>query len=95
MAQLRALLTVNTIMSTAGGPSGPACSPVPSTAGRTDGLGATPRPPGRRRRQGQIIDTPAQITPRLTEQDPRMAAGAMVFDCRPALLPVSLDCFGD
>ena len=46
LAQLRALLPVNTIMPTVGGPSGPACSPVPSTAGRKDGLGAMPRPPG-------------------------------------------------
>ena len=28
------------------------------------------------------------------EQDPRMAAGAVVFDCRPALLPVSVDVSG-
>ena len=69
LAQLRALLPVNTILSTAGGPSGAACSPVPSTADRTDGLGATPRPPGCRRRQGQIMDAPTQIAPRLTEQD--------------------------
>ena len=67
LAQLRALLPVNTILSTAGGPSGAAYSPVPSTAGRTAALGATPRPPGRRRRQGRIMDTPAQIVPRLTE----------------------------
>ena len=80
--------------STVGRPSGAACSPVPSTPGRTDGLGATPRPPGRRRRQGRIMDTPAQIAPGLTEQDPRMAAGAVVFDCRPAFLPVSLDVSG-
>ena len=40
------------------------------------------------------MDTPAQIAPRLTEQDPWMAAGAVVFDCRPALLPVSLDVSG-
>ena len=76
LAQLRALLPVNTILSTTGGSSGAACSPVPSTAGRTDGLGATPRPPGRRRRQGRVMDTPGQIAPRLTEQDGcRMAAG--------------------
>ena len=75
LAQLCALLPVNTILSTAGGgPSGAACSPVPSTAGWTDGLGATPRPPGRRRRQGRVMDTPAQVAPRLKEQDPRMAA---------------------
>ena len=64
LAQLRALLPVNTIMPTAGGPSGAACSPVASTASRTDGLGATPRPPGRRRRQqGKILVSPARIAP--------------------------------
>ena len=94
LAQLRALLPVNTALSTAGGPSGAACSPVPSTAGRTDGLGATPRPSGRHRWQGRVMDTSAQIAPRLTEQDPRTAAEAVVFDCRPALLPVSLDVSG-
>ena len=94
LAQLRALLPANTIMPTAGGPSGPACSPVPAMAGQMDGFGATPQPPGRRRRQGKIMDTPTQIAPRLMEQDPRMAAGAMVFDCRLALLPVSLDVSG-
>ena len=42
----------------------------------------------------QFRDTPDQIAPRLTEQDPLMAAGAVVFDCRPALLPVSVDLSG-
>ena len=66
-----------------------------STTSRTDGLGATPWPPERRQRlQGQIRDTPLQIAPQLAEQDPRMAAGAVVFDCRPALLPVSVDVSG-
>ena len=34
------------------------------------------------------------VAPRLMEQDPRMAAGAVVFDCRPAELPVSVDVLG-
>ena len=91
LAQLRALLPVKTIAPTAGGPSGTACPPVASTTSRTDGLGATPWP---RRQQKQFWDTPDQIAPRLTEQDPLMAAGAVVFDCRPALLPVSVDVLG-
>ena len=95
LAQLRALLPANTIILTAGGPSSTAGPPVASTTSRTDGLCTTPRPPGRRQQQqGQIWDTPAQIAPQLTEQDPRMAAEAVVFDCRPALLPVSVDVFG-
>ena len=73
------------------------CRPaVTSTTSQTDGLCDTPRPgPGRRQRQqGQIRDMPAQIAPQLTEQDTRMAAGAMVFYYRPALLPVSVDVLG-
>ena len=86
---------MNMINPTADAPSDTAGPPVAATTGWTDELGATPRPPGRRRRQqGQTRDTPARITPRLAEQDPRMAAGAMVFDCRPALLPVSVDVSG-
>ena len=92
LAQLRALLPVNTINPTADGPSDTAGPLVAATTGRTDELGATPRPPGRRRRQqGQSRDMHARITPWLTEQDPQMAAGAVVFDCHPALLPVSVD----
>ena len=95
LAQLRALLPVKTITPTADRPSGTACPPVASTTSQTDGLGATPRPPRRRRRQQkQFRDTPDQIAPRLTEQDPLIAAGALVFDCRPALLPVSVDVSG-
>ena len=37
---------------------------------------------------------PTQIALQLMEQDPQMAAGAVVFDCRPALLPVSVDVSG-
>ena len=42
----------------------------------------------------RMMDTLAQTAPRLTEQDPWMAARAVVFDCCPALLPVSLDVSG-
>ena len=95
LAQLRALLPVKTIAPTAGGPSGTTCPPVASTTSRTDGLGATPRPPRRRQqKQKQFRDTPDQIAPRLMEQDPLMAAGAVVFDCCPALLRVSVDVSG-
>ena len=95
LAQLRALLPVNTVNLSADGPSDTAGPPVTSTTGRTDEIGATPRPPGRRRRQqGQPWDTHDWIMPRLTEQAPWMAAGAVVFDCGPALLPVSVDVSG-
>ena len=32
-----------------------------------------------------------RMTPRLTVQDPLAAAGAVVFDCRPPLLPASMN----
>ena len=64
-------------------------------SGITDDSCARPRPPGRRRRsQRWIQNTATHVAPRLTEQDPRMAAGAVVFDCRPAVLPVSVDVSG-
>ena len=58
LEQLCSLLPVNTSLSTAGGPSGAACSPVPSTADQTDGLGSTPRPPRRHRRPVRVMNPP-------------------------------------
>ena len=50
------------------------------------------RPPGRRQRsQRWIPNTAIHVAPRLTKQDPRMAAGTVIFDCHPAVLPVSVD----
>ena len=95
LTQLRSLLQMRTTTPTEGRPLSNAGPQVASTTGRTDELCATPRPPGRRRRQQrQIQNRPTQIAPRLTEQDPRMAAGAVVFDCRTAVLPVSVDVLG-
>ena len=95
LVQLRALLPLKTIAPTAGGPSGTACPPVASTTSRTNGFDATPQPTrGRRRQQVQSWDTPDQNAPRLTEQDPLMAAGAVVFDCQSALLLVSVKVSG-
>ena len=69
LEQLRALLPLNTVLSTAGGPSDAACSPVPSTADHPDVLCAAPRPSRRaisRRRPVRVMDPPVQIAPRLT-----------------------------
>ena len=64
-------------------------------SGRTDDSCARLRPPGHRRRsQGRIQNTVTHVTPRLTEQNPRMASGAVVFYCRPAVLPVLVDVSG-
>ena len=95
LTQLRTLLPTRTTTPTAGRPPSTAGPQVASTTGRTDELCATPRPPGRRRRpQRQIQNMPTQIAPQLTEQDLRIVAGAVVFDCRPAVLPVSVDVLG-
>ena len=72
--------------------AGPQVAPMSS---QTEFSCARRRSPGRRRRsQRQIQSKPTQVAPRLTEQDPWMAAGAVVFDCRPAVLPVSVDVSG-
>ena len=76
-------------------PLGNASPQVTQMSGITDDLCARPRPPGRRRRSQRWIQISAtHVAPRLTEQDPRMAAGAVVFDCRPAVLLVSVDVSG-
>ena len=76
-------------------PLGNASPQVTHMSGITDDSCARPRPPGRRRRsQIWIQNTATHVAPRLTEQDPRMAAGAVIYDCRPAVLPVSVDVSG-
>ena len=47
-----------------------------------------------RRRLTQIREIPRRITPRLTELDTLAAAGSMVFDCRPQVLPGAMDVSG-
>ena len=91
LTQLRSLLPTRMTTPTSERPFNNAGPQVAPTKGRTDDLCAKPRPPGRRRRsQRQIQNTPTQVAPQFTEQDPRTAAGAVVFDCRLAVLPVSV-----
>ena len=95
LAQLCLLLLTGTTTPTSERPLGNASPQVTPMSGRTDDSCARLRPPGHRRRsQGRIQNTATHVTPRLTEQNPRMAAGAVVFDCRPAVLPVSVDVSG-
>ena len=48
-----------------------------------------------RRRQPVRVEEPAVVNvPVLTLQDPLAVVGAVVFDCRPPLLPVSMDISG-
>ena len=58
---------------------------------------ASPRPSRRaigRRRPTRVMETPIRIAPRLTIQDPLAAAGAVVLDCRPQVLPGVMDVSG-
>ena len=83
MSQLRALLPLPAVPLTEGGSPDPGCSSVGDSP---DVVGALSRPSRRtfaRRRLTRFRETPRRIAPRLTEQDPLAAAGAMVFDCRP------------
>ena len=47
-----------------------------------------------RRRPIRVMESPVQIAPRLTVQDPLAAAGVVVLDCRPPLLPGAMDVSG-
>ena len=47
-----------------------------------------------RRRLTRVRETPRRIAPHLTQQDPLAAAGSMVFDCRPQVLPGAIDVSG-
>ena len=60
-------------------------------------MGASSRPSRRafaRWWPTRVRETPRRIVPRLTVQDPLAAAGAMVFDCRPQVLPRAIDVSG-
>ena len=97
MSQLRTLLPLPTVLPSAGGSPDAACSTLPCAAESPDVVCASPRPSRRvigRRRPVRIMESPVQNAPRLTLQDPLAVAGAVVLDCRPPLLPVSMDISG-
>ena len=92
LKQLHALLPLPTVLLIAGGSPDAACSTLPCAAESPDVVCASPRPSRRairRRRPVRVMDSPV-----LTEQDPLAAAGAQVCDCRPPLLPVSMNISG-
>ena len=91
MSQLRALLPLPAVPLTEGRSPDPGSSSVEDSP---DVVGDSSRPSRRafaRRRLTRVRETPRRITPRLTEQDPLAVAGAMVFDCRPQVLPGAID----
>ena len=75
-------------------------SPEPGCSAMEDSpeaVGSSPRPSRctfARRRIPRFRETPRRVASRLTELDPLAAARAMVFDCRPQVLPGSMDVSG-
>ena len=75
-------------------------SPEPGCSAMEDSpeaVGSYPRPSRRtfaRQRIPRVMETPTRVAPRLTELDPLAAAGAMVFDFRPQVLPGAMDVSG-
>ena len=74
--------TSSSLMCPAGSPNAVVASPT------------TSRRAVRRRRPVRVMESPVQNVPVLTVQDPLAVAGAVVLDCRPPLLPVSMDIRG-
>ena len=94
MSQLRALLPLPAAPLTERGSPEPECSSMEDSP---DAVGASSRPSRRafaRQRITRVRETHRRVAPRLTEQDPLAAAGAMVFDCRPQVLPGAMDISG-
>ena len=94
MLQLCALLPLPAVLPIKGGSPDPACSSVVESP---DVVCASPRSSRcaiSRRRPTRVMKTPVPITPRLTIQDPLSAAGAVVLDCRPQVLPGAMDVSG-
>ena len=94
MSQLRALLPLPAVPLTEGRSPDPGSLSVEDSP---DVMTDSSRPSRRtfaHRPLTQIRETPRWIAPRLTEQDTLAAAGSMVFDCRPQVLPGAMDVSG-
>ena len=94
MSQLRALLPLPAVLPTAG--ESPRSS-LMCQAGSPNAVVSstrTSRRAVRRPRPVRVMESPVQNVPVLMVQDPVAAAGAVVLDCRPPLLPVSMGISG-
>ena len=97
MSQLRALLPLPAVLPTAGESPDFSRSSSMCPAGSPNAVVASPRTSRstvRRRRPVRVMESPVQNVQVLTVQDPLAAAGAVVLDFRPPLLPVSMDISG-
>ena len=91
LSQLRAMLPLPTAQFSQKGSPETGCSTMEESPEAVDGYHRPSRRTFARRRIPRVRETPTRIAPRLTELDPLAAAGAMVFDCRPQVLPGAMD----
>ena len=94
MSQLHVLLPLPVVLPIEGGSPDPACSSLLCVVESPDVVCASLLPSRRaigRRQPIRVMESPVQIAPRLTVQDPLAAAGAVVLDCRPPLLPRAMN----
>ena len=94
LSQLRAMLPLPTAQFGQRGSPKSGCSTMEESPEAVDGCHRPSRWVFARRRIPQVRETPTRIVPRLTELDPMAAAGAMMFDCRPQVLPGAMDVNG-
>ena len=91
MSQLRAMLPLSAAKLAQGGSPDSDCSGLEESP---EAVGSYQRPSRRvfaRRRIPRVREIPTRIAPHLTELDPLAAAGAMVLDCRPQVLPGAME----
>ena len=94
MSQFRALLPLPAVLPIEGELHDPECSSVVVSP---DVVCASPQPSRCAfacRRPTRVMETPVRIVPRLAIQYPLAAAGAVVLDCRPQVLPGAMDVSG-
>ena len=94
MSQLRTMLPLIEAQSAQRGSPESDCTGLEESP---EAVGSNQRPSRRafaRRRIPRVREIPTRIAPRLTELDPLTAAGAMVFDCRPQVLPGAMELGG-
>ena len=87
MSQLRAMLPLPAAQLARGGSPEPGCSAMEDSPEAVASSTRPSRPTFARRCIPRVRETPTRVAPRLTELDRLAVAGAMVFDCRPQVLP--------
>ena len=94
MSQLRAMLPLPAAQLDQRGSPESDCSGLEESPEAVDSYQRPSRRAFARRRIPRVREIPTRIAPRLTELDPLAAAGAIVLDCRPQVLPGAMELGG-